>query len=161
MDRVTGSALALLLLSGCYVSASFGDEATAEQFGVFTFGSCTGSGFFEMITLCEEGTAATRAGAVGEDGRVDTAGWSDAAGAVEVRALRGGLWTLTWNEARGTWCQEDPIECARCAIPLHHPSARRVPGTAATRGRDDLRSSLRSSPPSRVVQPMLAGPWTV
>ncbi len=117
IDRVTGWALGLLLLSGCFLSASFGDDTPAERFGVFTFDSCTGSGIFEMITLCEDGTAATRAGAVGEDGRVDTAEWTEAAEGVEVRALRGGRWTLTWNEARGIWCQEDPIdECARCAI---------------------------------------------
>ncbi len=124
MTGTTLRVFALSLLGGCYLSASFGDDAPAEPFGVFTFESCTGSGIFEMITLCEDGRAATRAGAVGEDGRVDTAGWRDAAGGVEVRALRGGLWSLTWNETRGTWCREDPIdECARCALTLDEVSA--------------------------------------
>ena len=104
-----------LAASGCYLSHS-GEPVPAGRYGVFTFASCTGSGIYTMVLICESGAAEVRAGSLGAPGRVDTAGWASTEGdpdRVEVRALRGGLWHLRWDEARGTWIDEDPIDgCA-------------------------------------------------
>lgn len=106
--------LVIPLASGCYLS--HGAAPTEGRFGVFTFATCTGSGLFTMIAVCADGSASVRQGAVGRNGRVDTAGWSALDDErIQVLAVRGGLWDLRWDGE--TWRDEAPIDgCAARAL---------------------------------------------